>query len=699
MNSTNPSELHNQWLDFYTLLGVEPDVEKDELRRKIGATYAEASANCDHRDLNRRHYFQTMVERVLPQCRRVLLDPDLRAAYDAQTQLHRANDPRALDYVTFMASLQNGGTVATAGASSFDAPADAVLGSYMDSDLAALPERVRNEINLARQVLECVQSGEELDFLPARAVSFSHDSSQNNLNTPIGDSDAESEMVESATAEPVQEDTSTPEPIKQRAPRPRPLSETYHMDGAQLDTTRASDAKAANSDVREIPNDAASVIRSRVLDINQHGSAKTLADLREEAAQRAVSGGIATPKSREQRAEKPKAYQSRVVIEDEFEQRENHSAKTARKSILTPLSKYILTAMAAAALTWTILHTDTPQAPPVARVPLSVVYAAQLGPVMQVSKQQFEASPEGAGIDIVLQQMDSQNALRQVLNAKKNAPDVWIPSESLWSERYNQAAAQAKVTPINSDAQLALTPIVLVVRSDHASILRADYSNHKISSWAALQNLVRTQSANHFGLSSPQQSGAGALVRYLMAREWCIKNKVPFNAKSMGDARLWQWLSGFESNVPAWKMPGDMLQDLALGTTGQFWWTLAYESDAISWIGKGQKIEIFYLPATYYAEHPFCHIERPDDTRAIATARVRFESFLHSPPMQTALLQNGLRAPGIDIKSAVAGNPFIDKGYEARGVRAGGITLGPRVDKRVLSALTAQWAKRYQSEN
>ena len=721
MNPNNSSELNSQWLDFYALLGVEPDTDKDELRRKIGATYAEASANCDHRDLNRRHYFQTMVERVLPQCRRVLLDPDLRAAYDEQSQLHRNGDPNALDYVTFMASLQNGGKAPDANSRSLDAPADAVLGAVSDdqtstaAEFDALPERVREEINLARQVLECVQSGEELDFIPARTLFPAKigTTSVTDESAPSESAPSETTPVESAPVE-----SALPLPRHAPRPRPRPPAEPYYMDGDNIEqensvqetpsalvpsaTARVTppDAAPNASGVTEISDDTEPVIRARVLDTQQHGSAKTLAELREEAAQRAISAGIATPQTRENRETKaPKAYQPRVVVEDEWERsaRESHAPKTARKSVLTPLSTYILTAIAAAFLTWTILRNDTPAAPPVARVPLSVVYVPQLGPLMQISKQQFEASPAGAGVDIVLQPLDSQSALRQVLGAKKNAPDVWIPSEAMWSERYNRAAAKAKVAPINSDTQLALSPLILAVRSDHAAALGADYPNHKIDSWAALQNRIKTSSSNHFGLSDPQKSGAGALVRYLMAREWCAKNKVPFNANAMSDARLWQWLSGFESNVPEWKMPGETLQDLALATTGQFWWTLAYESDAIAWIGKGKKIEIFYLPATYYAEYPFCHIERPDDSRAIATARVRFESFLHSPPMQATLLQNGFRAPGIDLKSAVAGNPFIDKGYEARGVRAGGVVPGPRVDNRILDALTAQWAKRYHN--
>src|SRR5690606_5069933 len=79
----------------------------DQLRRAIGSKYTDATANYDHRDLNRRYYYQALAERILPQCRRILLDSQKRKLYDEQCRLHRANDPRALSYVAFRAALKN----------------------------------------------------------------------------------------------------------------------------------------------------------------------------------------------------------------------------------------------------------------------------------------------------------------------------------------------------------------------------------------------------------------------------------------------------------------------------------------------------------------------------------------------------------------------------------------------------------------
>jgi hypothetical protein len=180
-----------------------------------------------------------------------------------------------------------------------------------------------------------------------------------------------------------------------------------------------------------------------------------------------------------------------------------------------------------------------------------------------------------------------------------------------------------------------------------------------------------------------------------MAREWAETNRRPWNPETLRNPALWQWMRAFEDNVPEYRMTGDMVRDMALGTTDLYWWSLAYESDAIYWIGQGKNLEIFYLPGTYYADHPFCHIE--GGNRKANPVRAQFERFLRSQPVQVAMLQSGFRPPEIDLKTDVPGNPFNDKGYAARGVQAGGVEVGGRLDYRTINSLAAQWAQRFSS--
>jgi hypothetical protein len=675
------NELNGAWLDFYAMLGVSPDVDKDTLRRKIGETYAEASANCDHRDINRRHYFQTMVERVLPQCRRVLLDPALRARYDEQNRLHQHKDPSALDYVTFMASLQGGTSAAQATQAT-------------PSEFDALPERVRDEINLARSVIEAVQSGSEYDFLPSVSVTDAG-TTRSTPQAPIPLSSEPSAAAQSAAPtipEPGAGAASTEYFFQPDQEDSRFREDTTASRPAETDPAPASQQEDDGRATKHVPNDAEPVIRAKVLDLSQEG--RTVQELREAAAQAAISdpNSVAVGRPKGAPLSAPKPYKPRVTVE-----KDPNENPRERRAVLSPVVTHLLTGVVSGALILSILAATAPSGPPARRTPLSVVYSSELKPVMEVAEAQFEASPEGAEVDVVLQAMDSRAAMNAALSASSNAPDVWIPSEAVWSTRYNQVAPKFKKRLISSAGALALSPLVLVARSDRAQPLLKAFPSRKISSWSALQNAVKTKCAGHFGMTTPEESGSGALVRYHMAREWSQRNNVVLGRASAANAGLWRWMAAFENNVPGYKLGGDMVKDLALGTTGQYWWALAYESDAIYWMSQNKKVEVFYLPSTFYADHPFCHLDRAGSTRATGSARTSFERFLRSPEIQQAILSAGFRAPEIDLESLAENNPFQSKAYKARGVQASGFPVGGRLDYRTVNALTSAWSQRYST--
>jgi curved DNA-binding protein CbpA len=69
------------FIDFYELLGVEPDATVTRIRTTINLLYNEAQANRDHRNLNRRREYQTLLQ-LLPQAREFLLQEKMRERYD-----------------------------------------------------------------------------------------------------------------------------------------------------------------------------------------------------------------------------------------------------------------------------------------------------------------------------------------------------------------------------------------------------------------------------------------------------------------------------------------------------------------------------------------------------------------------------------------------------------------------------------------
>jgi len=70
------------FIDFYELLAVEPDATVTRIRTTINALYNEAQSNRDHRNLNRRREYQTLLQ-ILPQAREMLLEEKIRPRYDA----------------------------------------------------------------------------------------------------------------------------------------------------------------------------------------------------------------------------------------------------------------------------------------------------------------------------------------------------------------------------------------------------------------------------------------------------------------------------------------------------------------------------------------------------------------------------------------------------------------------------------------
>ena len=97
------SQLDDGTIDFYTLLGESPEADVETMRAKIQAIYAYASANRDHRNLNKRREFQALLE-LLPAARIALLEEPKRARYDAYLAASRSGQADT-DFESFMNDL------------------------------------------------------------------------------------------------------------------------------------------------------------------------------------------------------------------------------------------------------------------------------------------------------------------------------------------------------------------------------------------------------------------------------------------------------------------------------------------------------------------------------------------------------------------------------------------------------------------
>ena len=232
-----------------------------------------------------------------------------------------------------------------------------------------------------------------------------------------------------------------------------------------------------------------------------------------------------------------------------------------------------------------------------------------------------------------------------------------------------------------------------MARADRAAPLRAAFPDHKIGDWSALRVLVMREANGHFGLSDPRQFAPGAIARFSMAREWGQTNGFAPEAAAK-NARFWQWMDGFEENVASSAAaPDAMLKDMVLGTTGRFWWAVAYESDALAWLAQGKRLELFYLPRTVLADHPFCAIERIGAPLEVAPGRAAFAAYLQSADAQKTLLQSGFRPTEISPATPLDKNPFL--GARSQGVQLQNLPRDERFNLGALGVIGKKWGEFY----
>lgn len=546
--TSTPDGSAGRWVDLYTVLGLATDTDETALRTRINQLFTEANSNYDHRNMERRRHYHALKDEYLPQCRRVLLVPALRARYDEENAAHQSGGGECEDVAQFLAKYegQDDGS----------------------GEVAALPTATTAGGKPAPPVTEPVAA-----------------------ETPV-------------------------KPAAKPAPAPKPTAKTSPRMEKEL----------------------------------------TLEELEDEGAKNGKRGGRA----------------------------------------LSDTSRLILTAIVAALLTYVIQFANAPKNTAPGRAPLIVAYASELRPIMERAKADFEKSPEGGDTEIVLQQLDSRDGMFSALGQTNTLPDVWIPSESLWSKRYNAVASTHKRRNIDNPAPLAMSPVVLVARRDHSESLLKQFPGRIIGSWDALRTAVATGAPSHLGMTDPTKSGVGATSRYFMARDWCQRNHVPWNSNALKNEALWQWLGGFEDNVPNYEAKSSsMVQDLALGTTSRYWWVLAFESDAINWLQQDKPIEVFYLPQTNYGDHPFCHVPAAGSAAQMNVRGKRLEDFLKTDKMQRLMLSHGFRPLGLDFSSSTEGNPFTNSKITKHGVKLSGFSSTERFDYEILNNLNLQWSGRF----
>lgn len=79
-----------EFIDFYEVLELPMESDRDTLRKRINELYLEAQRNIDHRHFATRAKFQEVFEVTMPRARIILLDDDRRDEYDRLVRAFRA---------------------------------------------------------------------------------------------------------------------------------------------------------------------------------------------------------------------------------------------------------------------------------------------------------------------------------------------------------------------------------------------------------------------------------------------------------------------------------------------------------------------------------------------------------------------------------------------------------------------------------
>jgi len=329
-------------------------------------------------------------------------------------------------------------------------------------------------------------------------------------------------------------------------------------------------------------------------------------------------------------------------------------------------------------------------------MPVLLAASPEIAPALQRAEAAWESTGENQNFSVVVQELEGDAGTQRALGGGDSAPDAWVPANNAAIDSFNALAPRFKRQTLAAGDSLARTPVVLLARGDHASELHRRFPDHQISSWSALRDAVSGGAQGHFGLSDPQKTAVGALVRFSMAREWSESNGSAAPIAAVKSPAFWTWMTTFESNSPsAYSTTGDMVNDLTQDGASRVWWGLAFESDALHAMEKGENVEVYYLPRTIAANHPFCDLERVGASVEVAAARQSFKRFLRSDDGQKSLLVSGLRPVTLSLQTRIKGNPFANPSFQARGVRQN-LGRDEREGTSALPELRSAWAKRFK---
>lgn len=143
------AKIPDNFVDFYEILQKPPTSTQTELRRQISALYLEAQKNLDHRNPQKKLFFNQIYENHLPRARYVLLDDKRRAEYDGHVRTFR-DDRAAQRAAAQRATAQNQIAPKNSQNSSANNTFDSNAFAKKDAEEGKLATKASTELDLAQ---------------------------------------------------------------------------------------------------------------------------------------------------------------------------------------------------------------------------------------------------------------------------------------------------------------------------------------------------------------------------------------------------------------------------------------------------------------------------------------------------------------------------------------------------------------------
>jgi len=343
-------------------------------------------------------------------------------------------------------------------------------------------------------------------------------------------------------------------------------------------------------------------------------------------------------------------------------------------------------------------------------VHVGVAYGTEKKDWFTWAVNEFAKTPEARGVQIDLIPMGSLEAAQAIVHGNQSI-QVWSPASALYKRVFlrDWAVSHPEQNPIESEQQLALTPMVFVIWQQRYEEFAKHYQQVNFRNIAAAMNepggwnnIANKPDWGFFKFSHthPNRSNSGLVSLVLMAYDYHATHRA-LSTSQITDTAFQQWLVSTEKNqVGAASGLIDSTGTLMNAMVQRGWSTydcvMVYESNAVDRLrqanGRWGPLRVVYPAYNFWNDHPFYVLNVPWSSTTQRKAAAAFCRFLLTEPAQHEAMIHGFRPANLDVATNGPDSPFVqfaDVGLQAA---VPGVFCEPP-DAEVIESLLLGWQR------